>query len=182
MFARPESRCCRKVAMREEMNAGRAGGQGDAMASWAALRDKILRALEEMECLLEEVRKTGDGSSGLPSRHLVIHPIARKRVVLDFLSWCWCENAEHSYFGPNPQTLESEYGLFRVWRDALPSADKKRTAFEIDTLPEYTACREGARKAFRDRWAVLQAARAHWVGTDKKGKTTEPRGTGRNGG
>jgi hypothetical protein len=163
--------------MSENTNFQRCNAQCDMMASWAVLHDQILRALDGMRGLLAEARKNGCPCP--PPRHLAAHSIARKRVVLDFLAWCWSEKPENSYFGPFPQTIESEYRLFCVWRDAFPRADKKRIAFEINTLPEYTACREGARKAFRDRWSALQAARAHWVGMDKKEKTSGTNGTGR---
>ncbi|MBP5788223.1 MAG: hypothetical protein J6Y19_10475 [Kiritimatiellae bacterium] len=166
--------------MSESTNPGRDNGQGDVMASWAVFQDQILSALDGMKRLLAAMRENSCGRP--PRRQLAAHPIARKRTVLDFLAWCWSENPEHSYFGPHPQTMESEYRLFGVWRDALPSGEKKRIACEIDTFPEYTACREGARKAFRNRWSALQSARARWVGTDKKGKTPETGGRGMEGG
>lgn len=134
----------------------------DLAESWGVLREQMLRAMDEMERLLAEAGK--DGRSCPTGRRLASHPIARKRVVLDFLSWCWCEDPDNGHFGQTPQRVDSEYRLFVVWRDGIKDSGKKRTASEIKSVQEYAACREGARKAFKKRWATLQEARARLEG------------------
>ena len=134
----------------------------DLAEPWSALREQVLRALEGMERLLAEAGKDGRACSS--GRRLASHPVARKRIVLDFLSWCWCENPDNGHFGRTPQRIDSESRLFTAWRDILHEPAKKRTAFEIKSAKEYAACREGARKTFRKRWSALQAARTRLDG------------------
>lgn len=134
----------------------------DLAESWSALREQVLCALDGMERLLAEAGK--DGRACSPGRRLASHPMARKRIVLDFLSWCWCENPDNGHFGQAPQRIGSEYRLFIVWRDTIRDPIKKQTASEIKSMQEYAACREGARKTFRERWTVLQTAKAEVEG------------------
>lgn len=130
----------------------------DLAEPWNALREQVLRALDSMERLLAEAGK--DGRACSPGRRLASHPVARKRIVLDFLSWCWCENPDNGHFGQTPQRIGSEYRLFAAWRDTLRDSAKKEIASEIKSTKEYAACREGARKAFPERWTALQTSRA----------------------
>ena len=129
---------------------------------WSVLREQVLCALDGIERLLAEAGK--DGRACSPGRRLASHPVARKRIVLDFLSWCWCENPDSGHFGRTPQRIDSEYRLFTAWRDMLHEPAKKRTAFEIKSAKEYAACRDGARKTFKNRWATLQKSKDFLAG------------------
>lgn len=138
----------------------------DLAEPWRVLREQVLRALDDMERLLSEAGK--DGRDCSPGRRLESHPVARKRIVLDFLSWCWCDNPDNGHFGQTPQTIRSEYRLFVVWRDTLHDSKKKEIASEIKSAQEYAACREGARKAFQKRWIDLQIAKNALVGNARQ--------------
>ena len=108
-----------------------------------------------MRASLSRPRTGGHGG-----RQLGTHPASRKRMVYQFLSWCWCSGGA----GAVPGTEAEEFRLYGVWtKRVCPSADRA-TASEIDTLREYSACREGLRKMWPDKWRALQAARKSLMG------------------
>lgn len=133
--------------------------------SWAVLRAQVARMLEEVQKLSASLERLASEHVDKGSlRKLSSHPVGRKRVVLDFLSYCWSVDTDNGYFGPPILSIESEFNLFVMWRNTIQNLAKRQTANEISTFAEYVACREGARKAFPQIWRRIQKGRKEELG------------------
>lgn len=133
--------------------------------------ESLATAMDEAKLALQALSRPRTGGHG--GRHLRPHPASRKRMVFQFLTWCWCAGGT----GACPETETEEFRLYGVWaKRACPAADRAM-ASEIDTLREYSACREGLRKMWPDKWKALQAARKSLMGN---GTEEPPRQAPRN--
>lgn len=118
-------------------------------------------ALSEANRALQALSKTQ--SSERKTRVLRSHSSDRKRMVFRFLSWCWNVEGGIGFGGIIPETVAEEFRLYSVWAKRVCPLENRAMAQEIDTLSEYSACREGLRKMLPDKWKVLQTGRNHLV-------------------
>ena len=154
----------RKEAMAETKKLG-IGETMESRESLSALRAQIARVSNEVEklsAIMEGLVNTR--VAGASCRRLAAHPLGRKRAVLDFLNYCWCDETEKGYFGPPLSTVDLEFHQFMVWRESITNQSRREAAMEISTIAEYIACREGARKAFPQIWRKIQEGRKEELG------------------
>lgn len=118
-----------------------------------------LNAAKEAMLALAPMRVTRESR-----RCLQRHPLARKKVVVRFLAWCWNAEKKDGFFGVVPQTLKEEFQLYMVWFGKICPAEHRNMAAEINTFGEYIACREGVRKMWPEKWQELQVARRSLLG------------------
>lgn len=148
-------------AMPKGMKMETSDSRDPRMAAEGHLRnalESLAAAMDEARLALQALSSPRAGGHG--GRQLRPHPAARKRMVSQFLSWCWRAGG----VGACPETEVEEFRLYGVWaKRACPAADRAMAA-EIDTLREYSACREGLRKMWPDKWKALQAARKSLMG------------------
>lgn len=133
--------------------------------SFTTLRAQVARVSKEVERLSSIIDGLASTRvAGASCRRLSAHPRERKRAVLDFLNYCWCDETEKGYFGLPLSTVDLEFHQFMVWRESITNQSRREAAMEISTIAEYVACREGARKAFPQIWRKIQEGRKEELG------------------
>lgn len=147
--------------MRRSGNNSNACGK-DPFASLRAQLARILKEIEKLSAIMDGLATRH--VAGPQNRILATHPTERKRVVVDFLNYCWCDETEMGYFGPPLSTVDLEFHQFMVWRESITNQSRREAAMEISTIAEYVACREGARKSFPQDWRMIQNGRKEELG------------------
>lgn len=155
-------------AGKETMAKTKKPGIGETLESRESLSDlraqiaRVSNEVEKLSAIMEGLVSTR--VAGASCRRLAAHPAERKRAVLDFLNYCWCDETEKGYFGLPLLTVDLEFHQFMVWRGSIKNQSRRKAAMEVSTLDEYIACREGARKAFPQIWRKIQKGRKEELG------------------